>query len=73
MDKNSQQTMHSPHSLPGTKEKYESEREIGGMAQSSTSGDDIKKVGKYQQQFWAGLLTLPDAKEMTDGSSYKLV
>lgn len=73
MDKNSQQTMHSPHSLPGTKEKYDSGNDIDGIAQSSVSGNSIKKTGKYQQQFWTGLLTLPEAKEMSHGAVCKLV
>jgi hypothetical protein len=74
MDKYSQQTMHSPQSLPATSEKYVSELGIDGISQhSSLIGTNVEKMGKYQQQFFAGLLTLPEARDMSDGTDSDFV
>jgi hypothetical protein len=66
IDKYLQQTMHSPHCRFATSEKYMSESGADCISKHSLDGTDMEKMGKYQQQFQAGLLISPEEREMAD-------
>ena len=58
--------MHSPHCRFATSEKYMSESGMDCILEHSLDGTDMKKMGKYQKQFQAGLRISPEKREMAD-------